>query len=338
MPTQTEQVRQAITVSGTLQYKITITVVDPGDFPTSSLFVVSINETTDPKEDTFARVATIADFTEVGDDRSAVITAGELLYRAATFTFYYDNLETANNAQNVLKEKIDELVEDYALYQTEFEAIVAETTTHPQVEAATFTAAVTAYQDALRDTLDAETARDAAQTAYTEAQAAATTATTDASASQIVADDCATTKGYFDILETAFVSLDTEGDAFLAAAQTYYQNKVESPTPDTFDTAFLAAINVFIGNLRVAEAVKTQAAADKIAFATICGDRSSENTTKQTAKTTADTAVATARTTFEEAQAAVEVAQTAENAALAAVQALKSDFDPTSVEPSPAEE
>lgn len=338
MPTQTEQVREAITVSDTLKYKVTISVTDPGDLPTSALFVVSINEPTDPKEDTLARVSTIADFTDIQTSRSVAINEDETLYRAAAFTLYYENLETANNAQKVLKEKIDELVSDYAVYQSEFEAVVAETTTHPQVEAATYTAAVTAYQDALRDTLDAEATRDAAETAYTDAQTAATTSTTDASASQTVADDCATTRGYFDVLEPAFVGLDTNGDAFVAAAQTYYQNKVESPVPDAFDDAFLAAINTFIGQLRVAEAVKTQAAADKISFAAICGTRSSENTTKQTAKTTADTAVATARTTFEDAQAAVEAAQTAENAALAAVQALKSDFDPTSVEASPAED
>lgn len=336
MPTQTEQVREAITVSDVLKYKVSITVTDKGDLPTLALLVISINDETDSKEDTFARVATIADFTELLESRSAAVDADEELYRSASFTLYYDNLETANNAQKVLKEKIDELVEDYETYQTEFEAVVAETITHPQVDESTYDAAVTAYQDALRDTLDAESDRDDKEDAYTDKQAECTTAATDATKAQEIADDCATTKGYFDVLETAMIALDTSGDTFLAAAQAYYAAKV-AVTPDADDLAFTTAINAFIAALQSSEASKTTAASNKTAFATICGKRSSENTTKQTAKTTCDTELKQAKTDFDEAQAAVEVAEQAENAALAAVQALKPSFDPTSVEATPAE-
>jgi hypothetical protein len=336
MPTQTEQIREAITVSGTLKYRISITVTDKGDLPTTALLVISINDETDSKEDSFARVSTIADFTEVQDDRSNAIDADEAVYRTSSFILFYDNLETANNAQKVLKEKIDELVDDYETYQDEFEAVVAETIVHPQVSESTFNAAVTAYQDALRDTLDAEKDRDDKEDDYTEKQTECTTANTDATKAKEISDDCTTSKGYFDTLEAAFTALDADGDLFLAAAQTYYTNKKET-VPDGFDIAFLAALNAFIADLQTSEAVKTTAASNKLAFATICGKRTSENTTKQTAKTTCDTELKQAKTDFDEAQAAVEVAEQAENAALAAVQALKPSFDPTSVEPTPEE-
>lgn len=338
MSTQTEQIREAITVSGVVKYKISILVTDKGDLPTEKILVISINDEYDTKEDTFARVATIADFTEVQDDRIGAVDDDEELFRTSSFILYYDNLETAVNAQKTLKEKIDELVSDYEDYEEDFEAVVAEVTVHPQVGQSTYDAAVTAYQDAMRDTLDAQEDRDEKEDDYNEKVAECSDAATDATKTQEIADDCATTKGYFDVLDAAFTALDNDGDLFLAAAQTYYQNKVVSPVPDSYDVAFLAAINAFIAELRTSEAVKTQATTDKADFATICGKRSTENSTAQTAKTTCDTESKQAKTDFDNAQAAVEVAQQAENAALAAVQALKPDFDPTSVEPTPEDE
>jgi hypothetical protein len=335
MATQTEQIREAVTVDDVVTYKVSISVVDKGDLPSDKIFVISINDETDSKEDTFARVATIADFTEVQENRSDAIDDDEVLYRTNAFVLYYDNLETAINAQTVLKERIDELVNNYEDYQEDFETVVAEVTVHPQVGESTFDAAVTAYQDALRDTLDAEEDRDEKEEEYNDKVIECSDANTDATKAAEIAADCATTKGYFDTLETAFIALDNDGDVFLTAAQTYYQNKVVAPVPDSFDVAFLAAINQFIADLRVSEAVKTQAATDKTDFATICGKRSTENDTTQAAKATCDTELKQAKTDFDDAQAAVEVAKQAENAALAAVQALKPDFDPTSVEPTP---
>jgi hypothetical protein len=338
MSTQTEQIREAITISDVVKFKISVSVVDKGDLPDDAIFVISINDETDSKEDTFARVATIADFTEVQASRSGAVDDDEDLYRTSTFILYYDNLETAINAQKTLKEKIDELVSDYEDYEEDFEAVVAEVTVHPQVGQSTYDAAVTAYQDALRDTLDAEDERDTKEDDYNDKVAECSDTNTAATKAAEIATECATSKGYFDTLEAAFIALDNDGDVFLTAAQTYYQNKVVSPVPDADDVAFLAAINQMIADLRTSEAVKTQAVTDKSDFATICGKRSSENTTAQTAKTTCDTELKQAKTDFDDAQAAVEVAKQAENAALAAVQALKPDFDPTSVEPTPADE
>jgi hypothetical protein len=337
MATQTEQIREALTIDDVVTYRISVSVTDKGDLPDQFIFVISINDETDSKEDTFARVATIADFTEIQSSRLNAVNADETLYRTSSFILYYDNLETAINAQTVLKEKIDELVSDYEDYEADFETVVAEVTTHPQLDQATYDAAVTAYQDALRDTADAEAERDEKEEAYNDKVVECSDANTAATKSQEIADDCATTKGYFDVLETAFIALDADGTTFVTAAQTYYQNKVISPVPDAFDVAFLAAINDMLADLRTSAAAKTQAATDKADFATICGNRSTENSTAQTAKTTCDTELKQAKTDFDDAQAAVETALQAQNAALAAVQALKPDFDPTSVDPSPVE-
>lgn len=336
MATETQQVREAVTVSGVVKFKITVTVTDKGDLPSAALLVITINNELDSKEDTFARVATIPDFDELVEDRGTAVDNDETEYRTSTFVLWYTDLETAVNAQDVLKERIDELVDDYETYEEDF-VTVSEVTQHPQVGASTYQAAVTAYQDAMRDTLDAEKTRDDAEEDYNDKSDEADAATIDQSKTKEISDECAQTKGFFDTLLTAFTALDANGDTILAAAETYYTNKVTSPVPDSYDVAFRNALDTFVAQLRTSEAQKAQATTDQGTFSSVCGKRSNEYSSAQAAKTSADTDLGTARSTFEDAQTAVETAKQAENAALAAVQALKSDFDPTSVEPTPEE-
>ena len=203
---------------------------------------------------------------------------------------------------------------------------VSETTVHPRVGESTYQAAVTAYQNAMRNLLDAEAARDAAEEAYNEAVTAASDATTDQDHAKVVSQNCATTLGFFDTLKGNFVTLKGAGASFKADAEA----EVPSPSP-----AFTASLAAFTAVLRDADTQNTQADADRSTFNGICVTRGGEYTSAQAAKIEADTAVGNARSAFESAQAAVEVAQQAENAALAAVQALKPDFDPASVEPTP---
>lgn len=336
MATETQQTREAVTISGVVKFKVTITVTDKGDLPSAAFLVVTINDELDSKEDTFARVATIPDFDELQEDRGTAIDDDDLEFRTSTFILWYTDLETAVNAQNVLKERIDELVDDYETYQDDFVAI-SEVTVHPQIGESTYQSAVTAYQDAMRDTLDAQETRDEAEEDYNEKSTEADQATVDQAKSKEISEECAQTKGYFDTLRTAFIALDADGDTVLAAAEVYYALQVTSPVPTPADVTFRNALDLFISKLKLSEAQKTQTTTEQTAFATVCGKRSGEYSTAQTAKTSADTDLGTARSTFEDAQTAVETAQQAENAALAAVQALKPDFDPTSVEPTPAE-
>lgn len=334
MATETRQTREAVTVNGVVKFKLTIVVIDNGDLPDKAFFVITINNVLDSKQDTFARVATIPDFTELETDRGTAVDADDLEYRTSTFILWYDDLDTAVNAQQVLKERIDELVSDYETYADDF-VTASETTVHPRVGESTYEAAVTAYEDALRNTLDAEAVRDAAETAYEDAATAADDATVAQAKAQEISEECAQTRGYYDGLFTAYGTLDANGATVLAAAEAYYTAKVASPVPDSYDVTFRAALDLFIAQLRIAAAQETQSATEQTTFATVCSKRASEYAAAQTAKTSADTALGNARSAFEDAQTAVETAQQAENAALAAVQALKPDFDPASVEPTP---
>jgi hypothetical protein len=325
MPTQTQQVREAVTVDGIVKFRIDVTVLDKGDLPSSEIFVLTIVDPLDSKEDTFARVATIPDLDELSADRGTAIDQDDLEFRVSLFTFWYADLDTAVNAQNVLKERIDELVSDYETYEAQF-VTVSETTVHPQVGESTYEAAVTAYQDSMRSLLDAEAARDDAETTYNDAVTEANAATIDLDRAKTISQDCATTLGFFDTLKGDFVVLKGDGATFKAAAE------LEVPTPSS---TFASALAAFTTTLRNADTQNTRAAADYGTFSGLCGARSSEYNSAQAAKISADTAVGNARTAFESAQAAVETAQQGVNAALAAVQALKPDFDPTSVLPTP---
>src|SRR5512136_925282 len=128
--TTTKQVREAVLVDGVTKFKITVTVTDKGPLPSASLLVIQINDPDDAKSDTFGRVAEILDFSTYAEDRVVAVANKQELYRLSSFVFYYDDLETAVNAQDVLKTRIDELVTNWETYDTQFET-TSETTEHP---------------------------------------------------------------------------------------------------------------------------------------------------------------------------------------------------------------
>lgn len=332
--TITEQVRKAIEgvdANGNTiaKFEVSITVTAKGDLPDDKIFVVSIVDPEDAKEDLFARVATIADFTETTVDRPTAVDTAEDEYRTSTFVLTYDNLETAINAQDVLKSRIDELVNDYRDYLNDFVATpVAEETIHPQYTLDTFNSLVSAYSSAVTAEATAEQTRDDAKDDYDEAVTDAATAATKVTEAQTAWDNCKLAKSWFDDLYTAMASpkFYQEAEALRAAAETY--RVATTGTNPTAEATFVTARDTFVGQQAAANKALTTALANQGSFATLCGQMQSDLTTAQAAKATADTAVATKRTAYDDAQTAYENAQQATEAALAAITALKPDFDP----------
>jgi len=366
--TQTQQVRTAVTVSGVEKFKVEITVLDKGDLPDIYLFVVEIIDETDPKEDSFARVTNIADFDELEIDRPTAVTTNATYYRVGTYVFYYDDLETAVNAQDVLKSRIDELVEDWQTYQGQF-VTVAEVTDHPRLDASTYEAAVEAYTDARDAEAEALTTRDEALEAYTDATTTAADAAADVTAAQTRYDKCVEAKSWHDALYSALNAFITANQTFqgipgpfreasalfysqagdfITAADIYRaatDGVASAPDKAAYDTAkgiYSGASGVYgskpaafqnaidLWNNGITAAVEAKAASDAHSY-TFCQYLSNELDVAETAKETADTEVSTTRTSYEDAQTAYESAQAATEAALAAVVAMKPDFDPTSV-------
>lgn len=331
MSTQTQQTRVAVTISGSVKYTLSASVIDKGDLPSTRLFVMSIADATDPKADTYARVATIPDFGELKEDRDAALNTDSTLYRTSSVTLYYDDLTTADNAQTVLKERIDALVNDYNLYQTSFVA-TNETIIHPRIDKTIYDAAVKDYCSAVANTAAATATRDTKHTEYNDKVTECTRLNTRKTQASVVSADCTDSKGYFDLSSDSLTLLDGQGDYFVQQAQNYHAGKVDTPTPSALDNSFLAGINAFLAHLRASEAAKTQNTANAALFTAVCGSRSNESTTADNDVTTCNTELAQAKSAWDSAQAAVDTAAAAEAAALAAVQALDPSFTPASID------
>lgn len=332
--TTTEQVRKAI--SGTdidgntiAQYEIAVSVVDKGDLPDDKIFVISIVDPDNAKGDLFARVASIPDFEDITTDRPTALDENGEIYRTSTFTFLYDNLETAINAQDVLKSRIDELVQDYQDYLASFVASpTAEATVHPQLSQDAFNSLVTSYTTTVEAEATALQTRDDAKDAYDACVEEAATATTNVTDADTALADCTQAKGWFDALYTAMAApkFASEAETFRVAAEDY---RVATTTLNaSAEATFATARDTFSGQQATAIVALATAAANQASFQAQCNTRTADVTTATTAKATADACVATSRTSYDDAQTAYENAQQAAEAALAAISALKPDFDP----------
>ena len=357
----TQQTREAVVLDGKTQFKITVWTAVQGPLPSLCIFLIQVNDPTDPKADTFGRVAGITDFAGYGEDRAQAMLDQKEFYRTDRWVFYYDDLTTAVNATDVLKTRVDELVTSWETYDVEFEA-TSEVTEHPRTGLDTFNTLVEAYDSAATAEASAFIARDDAKTAYDEAVVDAASAATAVTQAQTRYNDCVTAKGYFDACLAAFSTLWTQSTAFggtgtgaglfitqskafrsaadaLRAAcvgDTYPAVVAATPLYDAAVSAYNSqvsamdtTIGTFRGDLTVADTAKNTATTNQSLFAAFCVARQAEWTTAQTTKATADIAVANARTAYESAQAAYESAQRATEAALAAVRALKPTWTPT---------
>jgi len=324
--TVSQQTRQARTSSGTLQYEIRAEVTDAGDLPDKSLFVMMVVDREDPKTDTFARVATVADLGPVppiGDGLSVDRPTALLLipepdtayYRINLATFIYTDLATAVAAQDVLKTRLDELVTDWQTYLNQFLADGSvkpiDVIDHPRYTQDAYTALVQSYVTAVQTEVTAKLTVDTAKAAYDAAVAAAALAQTAVTQAQGIYDDCLVAQAEVDAFVTAM-------NTFYTAAHAYrIGTPLKGGSPTTLEEIYDNA-----------EAVANTALSNAPDCAPFCNAREAELNTAKTTRATADTNVASARTTYEDAKAAYAAAQAATEANLAAVRSLKPSFDP----------
>ena len=331
--TQTLMVAKAITIEGVLKFQLDVEVTVRGDLPNENIFVIEIQDPTDPKEDNFARITNIDDLEELTTDRTTAVDNDATLYRVKSWTFYYDNVNTAVNAKDLLKSRIDELVTDWRTYQTSFET-TSETTEHPRVDTSVYDNLIDTYELMLGAEQEAKENRDTAQDEYNTAVADAADATTALTDAETTRDDCETSKAWF---QTFYDAMKYSGgfyqytNTFKAAAESFRVTCTgDHPTEEAI---FVTAYNTFTGKQSEALTAISTAISNLALFDVLCAAKQSAVTTAQTNKTTADTTVATKRTAYEDAQSAYEAAQSASEAVLAAIRALNPNYDPTTATP-----
>lgn len=315
---QFKQERHVSLVSGANQaFVITnqmLSATIPTELPTLAVFVVTVGEDADPKSDTLARVATLADLTTIPIGREAgIATPGPdgKQFLSPTWAATYDTLQTALDAAEAFRDRVNQLILDWQSFSVDFNAPdpTPAIYTFPVGSTSQLTTLIAAYKSAKQDRYqkqidkaDADAALARAQADYTYKQGLVTSLATAVSAGTQNLTQFTTTSGFFSTLKAS-------GDAFLAA------NPGGSGAA-TFQLALNAAavqatqITAFLGD---ASALATMILAYQ--------------TSRQSDATTAATVLATATTDqANKAQALIE-AQSLETTTLAAVLAVCPDFD-----------
>lgn len=358
MPTYTTLHQDSTTVFdalGAAKFRIvsSITYVKPGDLPLapgatlSEIFVHSIVDPTDPKQDKFLRVANIHDLTTIVRGRDNALLASQSMYLALSFTVEFNDVTTAAAAKLVVQTRVDELIADWIKYTTEF--IVPTDFPMPAPEATLVVAAKAAYKTATTNRATKEAALVAANAASAEAVAAAARASETYVATLTASNQCnqlsqnaASMKAAEDTFRAAMNIFKTGGDNFAsqAAAFTAVADAREIVLTDTL---LRTAITTFQGQSAANVTVLTNAASALTAelqngkpvldalvtsIAAQCAAHTAAVTAAATAKATADGTVATTQTAQAQAQAAATAAAAAQSAALAAVLLVCTDFDP----------
>lgn len=330
---QAVQQRRPITLAdGTQKFEITTTIVDKGDLPFKDLFVLTISDTGDPKDDvlariatpydirqtdptspkyvkvstsdmisippdTFARIANIDELTGLYRDRTAAIRNGRTEYLSSVMTVVYDTITTADAAYKQILSRLSTLVDNWRAAFTPFATNPTQLYDLPTPGVAVEDERKAAYVAARDARIAAEAERDKAQAA---ADACAT--------------GCASDKAIYN-----FLVADV---AFLEAARTVVVNlqdaSVPPGTPVTTNVKdFVLQQGAFVGDARTYQALlqaKTVARAEYAAKVAAC-----------------DTTCASLAAAVLTAQRAVDSARTTERDALAGVYEVCPTFDPSSV-------
>lgn len=202
---QVTQSRRVVTLaSGSVGYEVATTVTDPGDLPTSNLFVLTINDAGDAKRDalarvvepydlrrlstalyvrvdedsilyispdTFARVPSGSELIELAQDRTDAVRRNQTEYLSGTVVLTYTSRATADAAYRQLITRLSALVVEWREFNASFETRPTTVYSLPVADAsveaerrAVYTAAVSARRAAEAAHEAASDACDACET------------------------------------------------------------------------------------------------------------------------------------------------------------------------------
>jgi hypothetical protein len=170
--TQIRADRSTIVVDGSNKYQIIATCLLKGTLPDTGIFLLRIEQATDPKNDTLQRIIAIGDTVTHGTDRDAAVAAGATAWRSAQVTLIYDDIQTANSAWVELSARINKLVTDVDTYLGEFETFDdGELVVFPTTDQVTKDKLIADFLATAEDITTAEEARDAEQEECNDLQA-----------------------------------------------------------------------------------------------------------------------------------------------------------------------
>jgi hypothetical protein len=320
-PTVKQVRRQVVFGDGSVKFEITTSVLDKGDLPYQQLFVVTIVDPLNEKEDVlarlaaptdlravgaaiyvkvdsadlitisgdiFARVANSSDLTSLPRDRATALIRGSSTYLTSTVTLLYDTQITAEAAVKTILDRLSQLVVDWRAYNTTFLTSPFQIYALPLVSSSVEAEYTATYRTKKTATSVARAARDAAQ---------------------LASDTCAAQ----DTLQESIIGILLGDVAFLELAKSRVTAMVE--------TGSVLLARTFVLN-----------AADAASYETLLTQKRTQLNQQQTAARTHRTSCATLARAVQTAETVLQTAQTAEQAALTALLRVCPTFDPNSVQ------
>lgn len=244
----------------------------PAELPHLSVFVLNVVDVLDPKQDTLARVAGIADLTTIPIGRDPGIAApgpDGTQFLSASWSAVYETLETALAAARAFRDRVNKLVVDWQSFSTSFNAPIPTPAvyTFPATDTSPKTTLINAYKVAKQDRYqkqlaktDADTALTTAQTDVTYKQSLVTDITPIASGAATNQTEMSQVTGFLSTLQaagTTFAGANPSGTgiATFQAAQTLAASQGASAVSFVADAGTLLALTTTYQNTRQSEAV-----------------------------------------------------------------------------------
>jgi len=155
------------------RYRLYASCTEQGDLKDKHIFRMEIVDNADDSQDVFDGLVEMSDLDDTEGyktNRYSAVAAGDQYWRSPQFAKYYEDVDVAVQAKEVLKDEINRLIEQYVTYSTEYET-AGEDLTFPTGEPTIIDTQKEAYQTALDDYTTAQEAQATATTALETAEA-----------------------------------------------------------------------------------------------------------------------------------------------------------------------
>lgn len=292
-----------------------------GDLPHGEIFVHQVVVATDPKSDTFLRVANVVDLSTLPQGRDIAISKNQTIYLANEFTVVYDDIATASQAKLLIQQRVDNLIADWHSYNEQFLApISVAPPNHRSDIPLPLTNGIVAQRTAAYSTAHAAylvAKADQASAAATLASAvtAAGLANNAAISSVYDSQQCTTLLGQYNAAVAGASAYRTAVNTFMGVAKNFRDGIASSAEFDAAYTAMQSAVTTELVNASLLTGLQAS-------MSSTCATKVAAVTTAANAKTTADAAVGTATTEKKAADDTLSTAQAADTAAYLAAAAV----------------
>lgn len=140
------QLRKATVTDFVAKYKIDMHITDRGPLPDQHVFLKTIVDDSDPKQDTLKRVCRVGDLLSFPKSREEALRKRTGMWRDSGLTRLYEDISQARVAADFLKERVNALVSSFTDYTDNFVADPGEQLIFPQTGIGVLTPLIEDYR------------------------------------------------------------------------------------------------------------------------------------------------------------------------------------------------